>query len=146
MVRSRPARLIRAFSGGHGLGRKTLRLEVVIKILVLAKNHGIVDRHSLEEHAIGVLDRGRRHDDQTGIMGINGLHALAMEGAAPRGAAKREADGERTGDLRAPKHGGRLIHDLVEAHGGEVGELHLNDRAHPLQGGSDRRSRPWRLR
>src|SRR5437588_8542472 len=46
--------------------------------------------------------------------------------------------------------GGRLVDDLVETDGGEIGELHLDDRPHSLDGSANREAHhcilaDWRI-
>ena len=71
-------------------------------------------------------------------MRVNGFDALAVEWSAAGGAAEREADGDGTRNFGPPKKGGRLIDDLVEGDGGKIGELHLDDGPHALDGRADR--------
>ena len=42
-----------------------------------------------------------------------------------------------TGHLRAPEQRRGLVDDLVETGGGKIGELHLDDRPHALDGRAD---------
>ena len=128
------------FARGQRLGRQLLRLEMVIEKLVLAENHRVIDGDRVEQHAVGILDRGGRHHHQAGVMRVNRLKTLTVERSAARRAAERETDDNGTRHLRAPEQGRGLIHDLVEAHCGEVGELHLDDRPHPFDGGTDGRA------
>src|SRR5271156_3100825 len=67
-------------------------------------------------------------------MRIECLHALRVKRPRAGGAAARKTDGDGTGNLRAPVERGRLIDNLVEADRREIRELHLNDRAHALNG------------
>ena len=63
-----------------------------------------------------------------------------MKRTAARSSATWEAHRDGAGEPCAPKHGGRLVYDLVKAYGGEVGELHLHDGAHALERGADGRA------
>ena len=45
-----------------------------------------------------------------------------------------------TGNIRAPKKRRRVIDDLVEAHRGEIGELHFDDGPHAFDGRADGRT------
>ena len=127
-------------AGGQRFGREFFRLEMVIEELVLAENHGVIDGDGVEQHAVGVLDRRGRHHHETWVMRVNRLDALAVKRSAARRAAEGEADDEGTRHLGAPEQRRGLIHDLVEAHRGEVGELHLDDWPHPFDRGTDGRT------
>src|SRR5580693_1200808 len=63
-----------------------------------------------------------------------------MKRAAARVASDRQADRDRAGDLGAPEKCGGLIDDLIDGHRREIRELHFDNRAHSLDGGSDRAS------
>ena len=49
---------------------------------MLAKNDRVVDRHRFEQHAVGVFNRGGRHDHHTRKMRVERLEALAVKWAA----------------------------------------------------------------
>src|ERR1019366_9040001 len=127
-------------AGRHGLGRQPFSLQVVIKVFVLAEDDRVIYGHSLEQHAVGILYRGGRHDDQARIMRVDCLHALAMERTTARSAAAGQANRDRAGDPGSPMQGGRLIDDLVEGGRGEIGELHFDNRPHSLNGRTHRQS------
>ena len=64
------------------------------------------------------------------------LHALAVERAAARGAARGQAHRDRARHAGPIEMRGRLVDDLVEGDRREVGELHFDDRPHALDGGA----------
>ena len=76
----------------HRLGGQSLGLEMIIEILVLAKNNRVVKRNRLEQHAVGVFHRGGREHHQARIMRVEALQALAMERARRR-KCRRTANG-----------------------------------------------------
>ena len=113
---------------------------MVIKKLVLAENHRVIDYHRFEQHAVSVFDCRGRHHHQSGIVRVNGFERLAVKWSAARRSSSRQPHDDGAGDIRAPIHRRRLIHDLVEAHRRKVGELHFDDRTHPMQCRADSRT------
>ena len=113
---------------------------MVIKIFVLAKNHRVVNRHRLQQHAVSVLRRGRRQHDQSGKMRVNSFQALAVKRPAPGGPARWHADGDGTRHFRPPKKRRRLIDNLRQTRRRKIGELHFDDGAHSLDGRPNRRA------
>ena len=65
---------------------------MVIEKFVLAENHRVINRHRLEQHAVGILDRCGRHHDQAGIMRVNRFQGLAVKRPAAGRAAARQTD------------------------------------------------------
>ena len=104
---------------------------------MLTKNYRVIDRNGFEQHAVGVFDRSRCHHHQTGIVRVDGLHALAVKGAAARSAARGQPNGNRARHLCSPIKGGGLIDDLVEADRGKVRELHFYNRSHSFDRRAD---------
>ena len=84
--------------------------------------------------------RGRDHLEP-GRLQEPGLGVLRVERAAREAAARREPHDDRDRHALAVVELGRDVHELVEAAGDEVGELHLADRPHALDrradGGAD---------
>ncbi len=104
---------------------------------MFAENHWVVDGNGFEEHGISVFNGRRSEDDQTWVMGVDGLHTLAVERTGTGSATAGETNGDGAGNIGSPVESGGVIDDLIEADGGEVGELHFDNGAHPFDGGSD---------
>ncbi len=128
------------FTDRQSLRRQSVGLEVVIEIFVFAVDDRVVDRDRVDQHRVGIFDRGRREDDQPGIMRIDPFHALAVERAAAFRSAGRQTHRDRAGGLGPPILRARVIENLVERDAGEIRELHLYDRPHAFHGRADRRA------
>jgi hypothetical protein len=124
------------FADGERFGGEGISFEMIVEEFVFAEDHGIIKLNGSEKHAVGVFNRGGSDDHQAGVMAVDRFKALAVEWTAARCAAGREADRNGTGYLSAPKEGGGLVHNLVEAHGGEISELEFEDGPEPFDGGS----------
>src|SRR6185437_2389628 len=71
------------------------------------------------------------------IMRVKRFHRLAVKRSAAGSAAARQANGNRTRNIRAPEQGRGLIDDLVESNRREIGVLHFNNRAAAFDGGAN---------
>ena len=71
------------FAHRHRLGRQLLGLEMVIEVLVLAKDDRVINRHRLQQHAVGILDRGGRQHNQARIMRVEASRLWLWKGPLP---------------------------------------------------------------
>ena len=106
---------------------------------MFAKDNGVIQGHRLQEHAVSVLDGGRRHHDQSGIMRVEALQVLTVKRPGAGSAAGRQPNGDRARHLRAPKKRRRLIDDLIQPRRGKIRVLHFDDGPHPFDGRADGR-------
>jgi len=81
---------------------------------------------------IGVGNGSGREDDQSRILRIDALHALAVEWPGAGGSAGGQAHGDRDRHAGAVEVRGRLVDDLVEGDRREIRELHFHDGTHAL--------------
>ena len=137
MVRSRPARAIRACPIGKPSSGKFVGLEMVIKIFVFAVNDRVIDRHRFDQHRVSVLHRRRRHHDEPGIMRVKRFHRLAVKRPASLCSAGRQTHGDRHRHVCAPIMRAGVVENLVERDAGEIRELHFDNRPHSLHRSAD---------
>jgi hypothetical protein len=97
---------------------------------VLEVDHRVVVADRGLEQALGVVRRRRRDHFQPGTMDEPGLRVLRMVQPAADIAAARRADDDwnRRAPAVAESQRRRLVDDLIERAGDEIGELHLGDR------------------
>ena len=123
---------------GQAVAVDRLRLEPAVEEFVLAIDDGVIERDAVEQHVIGVGNSGGRQNDEAGILRVDTLHALAVEGARAGCAAGWQAHRDRDRHPGPIEMRGRLVDDLVESQRGEIRELHFHDRAHALDGRAHR--------
>ena len=101
-----------------------------IQILVLEVDDGIVVANGGFQQALGVERRGGRDHFQPRAVHEPGFGVLRMIETAADVTAARRADNHRHRRAAAVAipEGRRLVDDLIEAAGDEVGKLHLGDR------------------
>ena len=121
---------------GHG-GLADLRLVVAgrdlaaqaaVQGFVLEEEHGVGVGQGRDEEALGVGRVAGVNDLEAGHGGEPGFHCLAVVGAGPDAAAYGQAHGHVGVLVPAVVLFGEVVHDLVEAAGDEVAELHLHHR------------------
>src|SRR5690606_22386403 len=101
---------------------------MVIEEFVFAEDDGILDFHGLKQHVVSVFHGCRSEHNDPRIMGVNALHALAVERTRPGRAAAWKSNHQRTRDPSSPEHRSRLVHNLVERNAAEVSKLKFDDR------------------
>src|SRR5512141_2243242 len=126
--------------GDQVLLRGNLFLDPPIEELVLEVDHRVVVPDGGFEQPLRVVRRRRGHHLEAGDVAEPRFRVLGVVQPAVDPASRRPPGNDRAGGLPAVAIAKRRrrVHDLVEAAGDEVDELHLEDRAHPL----DRQSHP----
>ena len=70
-------------------------------------------------------------------MRVERFHRLAVKRTAAFGAAGRKAHGDRHWNIGPPIMRAGLIENLIQRDAGKICELHLDNRAHSLQGSAN---------
>ena len=97
------------------------------------------------QQALRVVRRRRRDDLQPGRCMNHASGFCEWNGPPEKPPPRRQPHDDRHGEALAVVHLAGDVHELVEAAGDEVGELHLADRPHARDRGADRRADDRRL-
>ena len=147
MVRSFPRTRDLRLADGHGVFfRRQFFLDAPVEAFVLEENHRVVIADRRLDQPLGIVRRRRRHHFETGRAHEPHLRVLRVKRAAVNAAARRRA--HHHGHRRVPAVAafGGEIHNLVEAAGDEIGELHFRHRPQPHKRWRRWPHRRWRLR
>ena len=93
-----------------------------------------------DQQPLGVVRRGRRHHLEAGHAREPRLDVLRVERPRPHAAPDGHAHDHRHRGRPAVIRLGQVVHDLVEAAGDEVAELHLDHRDVAVEGQAQRRA------